>query len=91
MLHLTFPVLDLLATVPSTAPWSPKVGFVILVSNIIAIAIGKYSIKYPNVGPAMPSPSLFGGFGLPAVIATTSFGHILGVGAVLGLSYVGVL
>jgi len=59
--------------------------------NIAAIAIGKLTMKDYAKGPAMPSPSLFGGFGLPAVLATTSFGHILGAGVILGLANVGVL
>jgi photosystem I subunit 10 len=34
---------------------------------------------------------MFGGFGLPAVLATTSFGHVLGAGVILGLSSLGVI
>jgi photosystem I subunit 10 len=45
-----------------------------------AIAFGKSSIKYPQSEPALPSSNFFGGFGLPALLATTSFGHLLGVG-----------
>ncbi|RZM76146.1 photosystem I reaction center subunit PsaK [Leptolyngbya iicbica LK] len=81
----------LAAAVPSSPEWSPKVAVVMIVCNILAIAIGKFTIKYPSEGPAMPSPALFGGFGLPAVIGTTSFGHVLGAGAILGLSSLGVL
>ncbi|MEC4805161.1 MAG: photosystem I reaction center subunit PsaK [Jaaginema sp. PMC 1079.18] len=84
-------MLFLAADVANTVSWSPKVAIVMIVANIIAIAIGKYTIKYPSVGPAMPSPDLFGGFSFPTVLATTSFGHILGVGAILGLAYVGAL
>jgi photosystem I subunit 10 len=84
--------LSLLAVaVPNTPTWSPKVAIVMIVCNIIAIAIGKFTIKYPSEGPAMPSPALFGGFGLPAVIGTTSFGHLIGAGAILGLANLGVL
>ena len=81
----------LLAIVPSTLEWSPKVAIVMILCNILAIAIGKWTIKYPNVGPEMPSSNMFGGFGLPAVIATTCFGHILGAGTILGLNSLGVL
>lgn len=80
-----------IATVPHTPTWSPKVAAVMIVCNILAIAIGKFTIKYPSEGPQMPSPSLFGGFGLPAVLGTTSFGHLLGAGAILGLANLGVL
>lgn len=83
--------LTLMAAVPSTLEWSPKVAIVMVICNILAIAIGKYTIKYPSVGPALPSPNLFGGMGLPALLATTSFGHILGLGVILGLANVGAL
>lgn len=76
---------------PASFTWSPTVGIVMVLCNIAAIAIGKLTMKDYAKGPAMPSPSLFGGFGLPAVLATTSFGHILGAGVILGLANVGVL
>jgi photosystem I subunit 10 len=53
--------------------------------------IGKSSIKYPQSEPALPSSNFFGGFGLPALLATTSFGHLLGVGVILGLHNLGQL
>jgi photosystem I subunit 10 len=81
----------LLAAVPNTFQWSPTVGLVMVLCNILAIAFGKWTMKYPSSDPQLPSPSLFGGFGLPAVLATASFGHILGAGAILGLHNLGVL
>ncbi|NCJ08637.1 photosystem I reaction center subunit PsaK [Synechococcales cyanobacterium C] len=81
----------LLTAVPRAADWSPKVAIVMILANIVAIAFAKYTIKHPNVGPELPSPEMFGGFGLPAVIGTTCFGHILGAGAILGLTNLGVL
>jgi photosystem I subunit X len=82
----------LLATVnTATTPleWSPVVGGIMVASNIVAIALGKVGIKYPSAPPATPSPSFFGGFGLPAVLGTTSLGHILGAGVILGLHSIG--
>ncbi|MEH1767509.1 MAG: photosystem I reaction center subunit PsaK [Nostoc sp.] len=79
----------LLAAATTPLEWSPTVGLIIILANIVAIAFGKSSIKYPNAEPALPSPNLFGGFGLPALLATTAFGHILGVGVVLGLHNLG--
>lgn len=79
------------SSVPATLEWSPKVAFVMIICNIIAIAIGKSSIQKPSEGPAMPSPAMFGGFGLPAVLGTTCFGHILGAGVILGLASMGAL
>jgi photosystem I subunit X len=84
--------LTLLAvSAPNTVSWSPKVAIVMIVCNIIAIAFGKYTIKNPSSGPALPSPELFGGMGLPALLGTTSFGHLLGAGAILGLASIGAL
>ncbi len=81
----------LLAMAPSTIEWSPTVGAVMIICNIIAIAFAKFTVKYPSVGPQPPSPNLFGGFSVPTILASTSFGHILGAGVILGLSGMGVL
>ncbi|MEH1911634.1 MAG: photosystem I reaction center subunit PsaK [Nostoc sp.] len=79
----------LLAAATTPLQWSPTVGLIIILANIVAIAFGKSTIKYPNAEPALPSANFFGGFGLPALLATTAFGHILGVGTVLGLHNLG--
>ncbi|KAB8334374.1 photosystem I reaction center subunit PsaK [Scytonema tolypothrichoides VB-61278] len=81
----------LLAATFATAPlqWSPVVGLIMILSNIAAIAFGKSTIKYQSVGPELPSPNLFGGLGLPALLATTAFGHVLGAGIILGLHNLG--
>jgi photosystem I subunit X len=79
----------LLAAATTPLQWSPTVGVIIILANILAITFGKFTIKYPNAEPGLPSPNLFGGFGLPALLATTAFGHILGVGTVLGLHNLG--
>ena len=79
----------LLAAATTPLQWSPTVALIIIIVNIVAIAFGKFTIKYPNAEPALPSANLFGGFGLPALLATTAFGHILGVGVVLGLHNLG--
>lgn len=81
----------LLAVGPNTFSWSPKIALIMILCNILAIAFAKFTVKYPSVGPAMPSSNLFGGFGLPGVLATTSFGHILGAGVILGLANMGAL
>ncbi|MBF2064722.1 MAG: photosystem I reaction center subunit PsaK [Calothrix sp. C42_A2020_038] len=81
----------LLATTAATTPlqWSPAVGAIMIFCNILAIAFGKSTIQYPNAEPSVPASNFFGGFGLPAILATTSFGHILGVGVILGLHSLG--
>ncbi|MBD2681841.1 MULTISPECIES: photosystem I reaction center subunit PsaK [Nostoc] len=79
----------LLAAATAPLEWSPYVGLTMVIANIIAIAFGKSTIKYQNAEPKLPSPNFFGGFGAPALLATTAFGHILGVGAILGLHNLG--
>lgn len=82
-----------LATVARTVEWSPNIAIVMIAANLVAIAIGRYAIQRRGVGPALPVqvPGLFEGFGVPELLATTSFGHILGAGLILGLSNAGIL
>ncbi|AMA09973.1 photosystem I reaction center subunit PsaK [Picosynechococcus sp. PCC 73109] len=83
--------LTVAAAVPTTMAWSPKVAVVMVICNVLAIAIGKATIKHPSEGPELPMPDMFGGMGLPALLATTSFGHILGAGVILGLGSMGAI
>ncbi|WAL60443.1 photosystem I reaction center subunit PsaK [Thermocoleostomius sinensis] len=84
---------NLLATVARTVPWSPSVGLIMITCNLFAIAIGYYAIQKRGVGPKLPveMPAMFTGFGVPELLATASFGHLLGTGVILGLSNAGVL
>ncbi|MFN9870106.1 MAG: photosystem I reaction center subunit PsaK [Cyanobacteriota bacterium] len=84
-------IAPLLALAPATITWSPKVGLVMIVCNVIAIAIGKATIQKPNEGLKLPSANLFGGFSHGALLGTTDLGHILGMGAIQGLASRGVL
>lgn len=78
---------------PRAVQWSPSVAIVMIACNLFAIAIGYYAIQYRGVGPKLPveMPAMFTGFGLPELLATASFGHILGAGMILGLSNAGIL
>ncbi len=82
-----------LAAVARTIEWSPNVAIVMIAANLLAIAIGRFAIQRRGVGPALPLkvPGLFEGFGVAELLATASFGHILGAGFILGLSNAGVL
>lgn len=82
---------SLLAVTPATVAWSPKVGLVMIICNILAIAIGKYGIQQPAVGLKLPSDEFFGGMSHGAMLACTSLGHVIGVGAIIGLATIGVL
>ncbi|HAZ43612.1 MAG TPA: photosystem I reaction center subunit PsaK [Cyanobacteria bacterium UBA11369] len=92
MLNSTL-LLAVQATVPTTPEWTPTVGLVMILCNLLAIAIGRYAIQNPGVGPDLPAdkPALFRKFGIPELLATMSFGHILGAGVILGLSNAGAL
>ncbi|MDY7020689.1 MAG: photosystem I reaction center subunit PsaK [Cyanobacteria bacterium J06592_8] len=83
------------STVPATPEWSLKVALIMITCNIFAIAIGFYAIPAKNrgKGPALPVelPGLFSGFGVSELLATTSFGHVLGAGMILGLGNAGLL
>ncbi len=90
MTYLTLLAATSSATVP-TFEWGPKVAIVMIVCNIIAIAFGKFTIQKPSEKPGLPAPAFFGGMSLGALLGTTSFGHVLGAGAILGLASLGVL
>lgn len=63
-----------------------------ILSNVLAIVIGRFAIQRRGKGPGLPVdlPGL-DGFGIPELLATTSLGHILGTGTILGLTNAGVL
>lgn len=82
------PLLAVQATVPHTTAWGPNVAIVMIICNVLAFFIGKQVIQVPDAGPA---GGVFLGLGLPALLAVTSLGHAIGVGAILGLSNIGVL
>jgi len=81
----------LLALAVNTSAWSPKTAIVMIACNILAIAVAKATVKQPSVGAMPPSPAMFGGFSIGTILGATSFGHLLGIGAILGLSNMGVL
>lgn len=83
----------LLAQIPQTVPWNFNVAIVMISANLLSVFIGRFAIKKAGSGPDLPvsKPALWKKFGLPELLATLSFGHILGVGFVLGLSNAGLL
>ena len=83
--------IPLLASAPATVSWSPKVALVMVVCNVIAIGIGKATIKHQDVGLKLPGSNFFGGMSHGSMLATTSLGHIIGFGAIQGLAARGVL
>ncbi|GCE65403.1 photosystem I reaction center subunit PsaK [cyanobiont of Ornithocercus magnificus] len=80
-----------LAVTPTVVSWSPSVALVMIVCNVIAIVIGKLTIKYPNEGIKLPSQKFFGNLSHGAMLGCLSLGHIFGIGAIQGLASRGVL
>lgn len=80
-------------TVPTTPGWTPTVGLVMILCNLLAFGIGRNAIQNAGKGPGLPGPKpdILRGFGIPELLATASFGHIIGTGVILGLSNTGVL
>ncbi|MEB3175612.1 MAG: photosystem I reaction center subunit PsaK [Cyanobacteriota bacterium] len=78
---------------PTTAPWSLSVGVIMSFSNLFAVLVGYFAIQKTGRGQGLPVPQLASKktLGMPELLATMSFGHILGAGLVLGLASTGVL
>lgn len=85
-MHTT--VLAITASVPH---WTLQVGIIMIFCNLFAFFIGRYAIQNKGAGPNIPAelPDVLKGFGVPELLATTSFGHILGAGMILGLRATG--
>ncbi|MEY3310718.1 MAG: photosystem subunit [Bacteroidota bacterium] len=81
----------LISIVPQTAEWSAKTAAIMILSNVLCIFAGRYIIQAKGQGPALPGPVSAIGLNLPELLATTSLGHIIGAGAILGLGYIGAL
>ena len=81
----------LTTSIPHTPEWSPAVGIVMIACNVLAIALGKVTMAVPDAEPKLANAEFFGGMGLPALLATTSLGHVIGFGAILGLANLGIL
>jgi photosystem I subunit X len=80
MLHSTL----LLATaVPMSQAWSPTIAIIMVVCNVLGVAAAASSkVKAgPSVGPLTMGQAIGG----------TCFGHVLGAGAILGLTGIGVI
>lgn len=80
----------LLSSLSSTPNWSTQIAIIMITCNLVAIVIGRYAIKVRGLGPSIPISGI-AGFGLAELLATTSLGHILGVGAIIGLRSIGLV
>lgn len=73
-----------------TSLWSIQIAAIMIGANLLAVLIGRYAIKVRGLGPSI-SISGIEEFGIPELLATTSLGHILGAGVILGLRSSGFL
>ncbi|MDJ0510077.1 MAG: photosystem I reaction center subunit PsaK [Crocosphaera sp.] len=76
-----------------TSQWNLSIGVIMITANLFTFILGYFAIQKTGAGPDLPFPQLASKkkFGLPELLATTSFGHILGAGIILGLSNAGLL
>lgn len=74
----------------NTSIWSLKIAFIMIICNIVCIGIGRYAIKIRGLGPSIPLAGSEG-LGLPELLATTSLGHVIGAGTILGLRSQGII
>nr|YP_009541606.1 photosystem I subunit X [Synarthrophyton chejuense]AYR05615.1 photosystem I subunit X [Synarthrophyton chejuense] len=80
----------LLSSLPNTQNWSAQIAIIMITCNLIAIAIGRYAIQVRGLGPSIPISGI-SGFGLAELLATTSLGHVLGAGTIIGLNSMGLI
>ena len=71
------------AAVPMSQAWSPTIAIVMVVCNVLGVLAATTSKK--------AGPAIAGGLTIGQVIGGTCFGHVLGAGAILGLTRIGVI
>lgn len=82
------------ATVPNTGTeWNWSGSAIIIGACLLCLLILPRLIWYPHVGMKMPLPfpSVFNNPSVGAFLASMAAGHLIGVGAVLGLTNIGAL
>ncbi|MBF2063803.1 MAG: photosystem I reaction center subunit PsaK [Calothrix sp. C42_A2020_038] len=77
-------LLAVATNVPATPTWTPTIGLIISLSSFVALLL-TLKIEKPLVGPKMPLLPL----SIPAFVAAMCFGHIIGIGIILGLTNIG--
>lgn len=70
--------------------WSIQIAIIMIICNLLCIAIGRYAIQIRGLGPSIPLSGVKG-LGLPELLATTSLGHVIGAGTILGLKSIGLI
>nr|QCI05634.1 photosystem I reaction center subunit X [Cryptopleura ramosa] len=70
--------------------WSAQIAIIMIICNLFCIAIGRYAIKIRGLGPSIPILGVKG-LGLSELLATTSLGHVIGAGTIIGLKSIGII
>nr|QCI05310.1 photosystem I reaction center subunit X [Compsothamnion thuyoides] len=78
------------ALISQNYKWSLQIALIMIICNLLCIGLGRYAIKIRGLGPSIPIAGLQG-LGLPELLATTSLGHILGAGTIIGLTSIGII
>ncbi len=82
------------STVANTGTeWDWSGSPIIIGASVLALLIIPRIVRYPHVGTKMPLPfpALFNNPSVGTFLAAMSTGHLIGIGAVLGLTNLGVL
>ncbi|GAB1539446.1 hypothetical protein NUACC21_21120 [Scytonema sp. NUACC21] len=82
------------STDPNTGVGLPWSGTAIIIGAcILSLLIIPRIVRYPHVGQKMPLPfpAIFNNPSVGSFLAAMSTGHILGIGAILGLTNLGVI
>jgi photosystem I subunit X len=74
----------LLAATQLSQEWSPTIAIVMVVANVLGVLAATVAKK---AGPTLPGGMLT----VAQLIGGTCFGHILGAGAILGLTSNGII
>ncbi len=77
-------LLAVAASVPATPVWNTTVAIIISVSSLVSVLLAT-RIQYPLVGPKLPILPI----SIPVFVGAMAFGHIIGIGIVLGLTNIG--
>jgi len=83
-------IYEIINAVPNDTNWSVQNSMIMVICNLVSIAIGRYAIQVRGLGPSIPIAGI-AGFGLSELLATTSLGHILGAGTILGLNSINII
>jgi photosystem I subunit X len=82
-----------IAAIPHTEPWNFNTALVMIICNLVAVVIGRLIVAKPFTSKdlSLGVSILARNFTSGELLASFCFGHILGVGFVLGLTNMGVI